>query len=66
MTSVSSARVLEGGYPPPTVGTFSKIIVSKSHFRAFKNHFLRGKTEPQNLCLQQHDIKQNDNNNDDL
>ena len=25
------------GYPPPTVGTFPKIRVSKSHFRAFKN-----------------------------
>ena len=33
-------RVWEGGYPPPTVGTFSKIRVSKSHLRALKNDFL--------------------------
>ena len=30
-----------GGYLPPTVGTFSKIRVSKSHFRVFKNEVLR-------------------------
>ena len=29
------------GNPPPTVGTFSKIRVLKSHFRAFKNYFSR-------------------------
>ena len=29
------------GYPPPTVGTFSKIGVSKSHFRAFQKLFFR-------------------------
>ena len=30
-----------GGYPPPTVGTFSKIRVSKSHFKALKKRFSR-------------------------
>ena len=39
--SVSHARVWEGGYPPPTVGTFSKIRVSKSHFKALKKRFSR-------------------------
>ena len=29
-----------GGITPPTVGTFSKIRVLKSHFKAFKNDFL--------------------------
>ena len=28
------------GIPPPTVGTFSKLRVSKSHFKALKNDFL--------------------------
>ena len=31
----------EGGIPPPTVRTFSKIRVSKSHFKAFKKRFSR-------------------------
>ena len=33
----SGGRVWDGGYPPPTVGTFSKIRVSKFHFKALKN-----------------------------
>ena len=30
-----------GVYPPPTVGTFFKIGVSKSHFKALKKRFSR-------------------------
>ena len=37
----SGGRVWEEGHPPPTVGTFSKIKVSKSHFRALTKRLSR-------------------------
>ena len=40
------------GIPPPTVGTFAKITVSKSHFRAFKNMFYVEKQNPKIYVLQ--------------
>ena len=39
------------GIPPPTVGTFSKIRVSKSYFRAFKNDFLGNQTYGEELTI---------------